>query len=83
MFPSTPLMEKWFEDFYQCFLYGMMEKFDLSICDLGKVTYRQYRFSIKGVQVNPAYCEILLNSGLWSVWRSSRTLCRIKCHNIW
>ena len=57
-------MEQWFEEFNRRFFYGKMEKIDLSVCDLGKTTFGQFRFPKDEVKVIPADCEIRLNSRL-------------------
>lgn len=57
-------MEQWFEDFNKRFFYGKMEKIDLSVCDLGKATFGQFRYPKNEVKVIPADCEIRLNSRL-------------------
>lgn len=62
--PTTPLMEQWFEEFNRRFFYGKMEKIDLSVCDLGKATFGQFRFPKDEVKVIPADCKICLNSRL-------------------
>ena len=57
-------MELWFAEFNTRFFYGKMEKIDLSVCDLGKSTFGQFRFPKDEVKVIPSDCEIRLNSRL-------------------